>query len=133
MSKIRKTPTELNYPVVLSEESIVADDDNACTAPTMPHDKCNHLSPANQFLHFTGAAVAEWSWYWIVAGLATSSCPVPLKTARVERRCTLNISRAQTSFRWCGVVKRKGVLAKVSSTSLDHGSKLRGPSPKSLM
>ncbi|GFW01574.1 hypothetical protein TNCV_4084891 [Trichonephila clavipes] len=32
-------------------------------------------------------------------------------------------SRAQTSFRWCGVVFRRGVPAKVSSTSLEHGSK----------
>ncbi|GFX73728.1 hypothetical protein TNCV_4290441 [Trichonephila clavipes] len=31
------------------------------------------------------------------------------------------------------VVKRGGMLAQVSSTSLDHGSNLRGPSPKSLV
>ncbi|GFS95140.1 hypothetical protein TNCV_2704901 [Trichonephila clavipes] len=30
---------------------------------------------------------------------------VPLKTRRVEQRCTLNLSRAETSpSRWCGVV-----------------------------
>ncbi|GFY08743.1 hypothetical protein TNCV_5006561 [Trichonephila clavipes] len=28
---------------------------------------------------------------------------------------------------------RRGVPAQVSSTSLDHGSKLRGPSPKALV
>ncbi|GFY03277.1 hypothetical protein TNCV_1172371 [Trichonephila clavipes] len=34
-------------------------------------------------------------------------------------------------YRWCGVVVERGVPAQVSSSSLDHGSKLRGPSPKS--
>ncbi|GFU17351.1 hypothetical protein TNCV_4239611 [Trichonephila clavipes] len=33
---------------------------------------------------------------------------------------------------WCGS-KERGVPAQVSSTSLDHGSKLRGPSPKALV
>ncbi|GFU75741.1 uncharacterized protein TNCV_1652011 [Trichonephila clavipes] len=37
-----------------------------------------------------------------------SSSPVPLKTRPVGQRCTLNMSRAQTSSRWCGVVVRKG-------------------------
>ncbi|GFW08640.1 uncharacterized protein TNCV_2776611 [Trichonephila clavipes] len=37
-----------------------------------------------------------------------SSSPVPLKTLRVGERCKLNLSRAQTSFRWCGVVVRRG-------------------------
>ncbi|GFV47094.1 uncharacterized protein TNCV_197891 [Trichonephila clavipes] len=36
-----------------------------------------------------------------------SSSPVPLKTRRVGQRCTLNLSRAETSSRWCGVVDRK--------------------------
>ncbi|GFX17068.1 hypothetical protein TNCV_4265941 [Trichonephila clavipes] len=49
-----------------------------------------------------------------------SSSPVPLKTRRIGQRCTLNLSRG-------------GVLAQVSSTSFDHGSKLRGPSPKALV
>ncbi|GFV99357.1 hypothetical protein TNCV_1513291 [Trichonephila clavipes] len=34
--------------------------------------------------------------------------PVPLKTRRVGQRCTLNLSRVQTSSRWCGVVVRRG-------------------------
>ncbi|GFV73253.1 uncharacterized protein TNCV_317731 [Trichonephila clavipes] len=68
-----------------------------------------------------------------MACLVTSSSPVPLKTHRVEQRCTLNLSRAEMSTRWCGVVVRRGVLAQVSSTSLDHGSKLRGPSSKALV
>ncbi|GFT83629.1 uncharacterized protein TNCV_2825711 [Trichonephila clavipes] len=66
--------------------------------------------------------------------LVTSSSPVPLKTCRVEKRYTLNLSRAQTSFRGCSVVVRRGgMLAQVSSSSLDPGSKLRGPSPKTVM
>ncbi|GFV59795.1 uncharacterized protein TNCV_956941 [Trichonephila clavipes] len=53
-------------------------------------------------------AVAEWSRYRIVAGIVTSSSSVPLKTRRVGQRCTLNLMRAQTSSRWCGVVVRRG-------------------------
>ncbi|GFT51682.1 uncharacterized protein TNCV_2421431 [Trichonephila clavipes] len=79
------------------------------------------------------AAVAEWYWYRNVACFVMGSSPVPLKTRRVGQRCTLNLSRAETSSRWCGVVVRRGVPAQVSSTSLDHGSKLRGPSPKALV
>ncbi|GFW26171.1 uncharacterized protein TNCV_3396671 [Trichonephila clavipes] len=37
-----------------------------------------------------------------------SSIPVPPKTCRVGQRCTLNLSRAETSSRWCGVVVRRG-------------------------
>ncbi|GFU87780.1 uncharacterized protein TNCV_3229411 [Trichonephila clavipes] len=40
-----------------------------------------------------------------------SSSPVPLKTRRVGQRCTLNLSRAETSSRWCGVVVRRGVAS----------------------
>ncbi|GFW44552.1 uncharacterized protein TNCV_4480981 [Trichonephila clavipes] len=54
------------------------------------------------------AAVAEWYRYRIVACLVTSLSPVPLKTCRVEQRCTLNLSRAETSSCWCGVVARRG-------------------------
>ncbi|GFT84801.1 hypothetical protein TNCV_2767871 [Trichonephila clavipes] len=36
-----------------------------------------------------------------------SSSPVPLKTCRVGKRCTLNLPRAHTSSRWCGVVVRR--------------------------
>ncbi|GFV13741.1 uncharacterized protein TNCV_2500751 [Trichonephila clavipes] len=75
----------------------------------------------------------EWYRYQTVACLVTSSSPVPLKTHRVGQRCTLNLSIAERSSRWCGVVVRRGVPAQVSSTSLDHGSKLRGPSPKALV
>ncbi|GFT37757.1 uncharacterized protein TNCV_4128391 [Trichonephila clavipes] len=54
------------------------------------------------------AAIAEWYRYRIVACLVTSSSPVPLKTRRVGQRCTLNLSRVETSSRWCGVVVRRG-------------------------
>ncbi|GFT29711.1 uncharacterized protein TNCV_4891261 [Trichonephila clavipes] len=36
-----------------------------------------------------------------------SSSPGPLKTHRVGQRCTLNLSRAETSSHWCGVVVRR--------------------------
>ncbi|GFY02714.1 hypothetical protein TNCV_3505941 [Trichonephila clavipes] len=36
------------------------------------------------------------------------SSPVPQKTRRVGQRCTLTLSRAETSFRWCDVVVRRG-------------------------
>ncbi|GFV25876.1 uncharacterized protein TNCV_3868441 [Trichonephila clavipes] len=74
------------------------------------------------------AKVSDRGW------LVTSSSLVPLKTRRVGARCTLNLSRAQTSSRWCGMVDRRGegVPAQVSSSSLDHGSKSR-PSPKALV
>ncbi|GFW60394.1 uncharacterized protein TNCV_942611 [Trichonephila clavipes] len=53
-------------------------------------------------------AVDEWYRYRTVACLVTSSSPVPLKSPRVGQRCTLNLSRAETSSRWCGVVVRRG-------------------------
>ncbi|GFU88775.1 uncharacterized protein TNCV_4444521 [Trichonephila clavipes] len=37
-----------------------------------------------------------------------SSSPVPLKTRLVGQRCTLNLSRAKTSSRWCGLVVMRG-------------------------
>ncbi|GFT89763.1 hypothetical protein TNCV_1665361 [Trichonephila clavipes] len=61
-----------------------------------------------------------------------SSSPVPLKIHHVGKSCTLNLSRAKSSSRWCGVVVRRGLPAQVSSSSLDHGSKGRGLSPKAL-
>ncbi|GFU88660.1 uncharacterized protein TNCV_4443371 [Trichonephila clavipes] len=58
--------------------------------------------------HTKKAAVAEWYRYRTVACFVTGSSPVPLKTRRVGQRCTLNLSRAETSSRWCGVVVRRG-------------------------
>ncbi|GFX52292.1 uncharacterized protein TNCV_4801491 [Trichonephila clavipes] len=39
-----------------------------------------------------------------------SSSPLPLNQypRHVGQRCTLNLSRAETSSRWCGVVVRRG-------------------------
>ncbi|GFX77350.1 hypothetical protein TNCV_5064761 [Trichonephila clavipes] len=51
--------------------------------------------------------------------------------ASVSRSCFHG--RCNSYFRWCGVAVRRCVPAQVSSTSLDHGSKLRGPSPKALV
>ncbi|GFW18699.1 uncharacterized protein TNCV_1369531 [Trichonephila clavipes] len=77
------------------------------------------------------AAVAKWQRYRIVAGLVTNSSPIPLKTRLVGQRCTLNLTRAKPSSRWCGVVVRRRGAS--SGVVLDHGSKLRGPSPKALV
>ncbi|GFT96064.1 uncharacterized protein TNCV_313371 [Trichonephila clavipes] len=54
------------------------------------------------------AAVAEWYRYQTMACLVTSLSPLPLKTRRVGQRFTLNLSRAETSSRWCSVVVRRG-------------------------
>ncbi|GFW82084.1 hypothetical protein TNCV_200711 [Trichonephila clavipes] len=64
-------------------------------------DFFQHLWP---YIGNNTAAVAEWYRYRIVACLVTSSIPVPLKTRRVGQRCTLNLSRAETSslLVWCG-------------------------------
>ncbi|GFW56249.1 uncharacterized protein TNCV_1877691 [Trichonephila clavipes] len=43
-----------------------------------------------------------------------SSSPEPLKTRLVGQRCTLNLSRAETSSRWCGVVVKRKALAQVT-------------------
>ncbi|GFW54086.1 uncharacterized protein TNCV_3828941 [Trichonephila clavipes] len=70
---------------------------------TLAVKKNRHLT-----LRQTLAAVAEWYRYRTVACFVTGSSPVPLKTRRVGQRCTLNLSRAETSSRWCGVVVRRG-------------------------
>ncbi|GFX32502.1 hypothetical protein TNCV_2174201 [Trichonephila clavipes] len=49
-----------------------------------------------------------------------SSRPVPLKTCRVGQRCTLNLSRAQTSPHWCGVVVRRGGAGSGGRFNLDR-------------
>ncbi|GFT49989.1 uncharacterized protein TNCV_1635341 [Trichonephila clavipes] len=68
----------------------------------------NGISSIDDWLEMDMAAVAEWYRHRIVAGFVTSSSPVPLKTRRVGQRCTLNLSRAEMSSRWCGVVVRRG-------------------------
>ncbi|GFU23183.1 hypothetical protein TNCV_3516161 [Trichonephila clavipes] len=66
------------------------------------HAGGNTISP--RFNPSMVATVAEWYRYRIVACLVTSSSSVPLKTRRVGQRCTLNLSRAETSspLVWCG-------------------------------
>ncbi|GFV23508.1 uncharacterized protein TNCV_4782191 [Trichonephila clavipes] len=68
-----------------------------------PHCRVKRFS-----LYLVVAAVDEWYGYRTVACLVTSSSPVPQKTRHVGQRCTLNLSRAETSSRWCGVVVRRG-------------------------
>ncbi|GFX05392.1 uncharacterized protein TNCV_1007141 [Trichonephila clavipes] len=65
----------------------------------------NYVPPSDKMFV---AAVAEWYRYRTVACFVTGSSPVPLKTRRVGQRCTLNLSRAETSSRWCGEVVRRG-------------------------
>ncbi|GFW75712.1 uncharacterized protein TNCV_4428951 [Trichonephila clavipes] len=95
---------------------------NFHTTPTGGLEASTDLACTNRFTRYTRAfgdgphhfepwspaAVAEWYRYRTVACLVTSSSPVPLKTRRVGQRCTLNLSRAETSSRWCGVVVRRG-------------------------
>ncbi|GFV41725.1 histone-lysine N-methyltransferase SETMAR [Trichonephila clavipes] len=68
------------------------------------------------------AAEAEWYRYRIVACLVTNSNPVPLKTRRVGQRCTLNLSRAETSSRWCGTKGCRNHPSKLRTTKcIDNG------------
>ncbi|GFU95844.1 transposable element Tc1 transposase, partial [Trichonephila clavipes] len=67
------------------------------------------------------AAVAEGYRYRILACLVMNSSPVPLKTRRVGQRGTLNLSRAETSSRWCDVATTKTL---VSERARRHFSQL---------
>ncbi|GFU69907.1 uncharacterized protein TNCV_2470101 [Trichonephila clavipes] len=73
------------------------------TAPELKSQPPQYPLPVSKV-----AAVVEWYRYRTVACFVTGSSPVPLKTRRVGQRCTLNLSRAETSSRWCGVVVRRG-------------------------
>ncbi|GFX51729.1 hypothetical protein TNCV_5014311 [Trichonephila clavipes] len=53
--------------------------------------------------------------------------PSNAEDLHVGERCTLNLLRAETFSHWCGS-SEWGLTA----MSFDHGSKLRGPSPKAL-
>ncbi|GFS61310.1 hypothetical protein TNCV_3105261 [Trichonephila clavipes] len=60
----------------------------------------NRAKPADELLEGgRGSLVVKVSDRGL---LVSSSSPVPLKSRRVGKRCTLNLSRAQTSFCWCG-------------------------------
>ncbi|GFW32573.1 uncharacterized protein TNCV_565191 [Trichonephila clavipes] len=56
------------------------------------------------------ATVVQWPRYQrsLNGRHVMSSNPVPIKTHRVGQRCTLNLPRAETSSRWCGVVVKRG-------------------------
>ncbi|GFS83801.1 uncharacterized protein TNCV_611241 [Trichonephila clavipes] len=84
-------------------------------SPTQAEGAAEQHAARLEDAHFENevAAVAEWYRYRIVACLVTSSSPVPLKTRRVGQRCTLNLSRAETSSRWCGVGVRRGGASSV--------------------
>ncbi|GFS60979.1 uncharacterized protein TNCV_2002931 [Trichonephila clavipes] len=86
-----------------------------CTLVGISKSRNRERNPSHIMFAFTVvfriclvAAVAEWYRYRTVACFVTGSNPVPLKTRRVGQRCTLNLSRAETSSRWCGVVVRRG-------------------------
>ncbi|GFW93121.1 uncharacterized protein TNCV_3888621 [Trichonephila clavipes] len=78
------------------------------TTPCFTRIRTTTICVNNQGLIGNVTAVAEWYGYRTVACFVTGSSPVPLKTRRVGQRCTLNLSRAETSSRWCGVVVRRG-------------------------
>ncbi|GFX92764.1 hypothetical protein TNCV_4876211 [Trichonephila clavipes] len=54
------------------------------------------------------AAVAQWLRYPTMAGMSCEFDPSTTKDPLFRQRCTLNLSRAETSSRWCGVVVRRG-------------------------
>ncbi|GFW76621.1 hypothetical protein TNCV_2682381 [Trichonephila clavipes] len=73
--------------------------------------KSHSLSSLLNYLRaFGDRSVAE-----VPGGQGIESClaclkfePSAPKTRRVGQRCTLNLSRAEMSCRWCGVVVRRG-------------------------
>ncbi|GFX38024.1 uncharacterized protein TNCV_3836231 [Trichonephila clavipes] len=89
----------------------------------MPRRVAAVISNNGGYSGYCVAAVAEWYRYRIVACHVTSSSPVPLKTRHVGQRCTLNLSRAETFSRWCGVVVRRGGASSDSRNSLVNEEK----------
>ncbi|GFS87992.1 uncharacterized protein TNCV_3929761 [Trichonephila clavipes] len=65
-------------------------------------DCCTHKFKSRVRCGSPVVEVSDHGWH------VMSSSPVPLKTRRVGQRCKLNLSRAETSSRWCGVVVRRG-------------------------
>ncbi|GFU34464.1 hypothetical protein TNCV_1992101 [Trichonephila clavipes] len=63
----------------------------------------------------------------------TSSNPVPLKAHHVGERCTLNLSRAQTSSCWSGVAVERDQLKYRPRHLTMAQNYIRGPSPKALV
>ncbi|PRD18510.1 UNVERIFIED_CONTAM: hypothetical protein NCL1_60318 [Trichonephila clavipes] len=81
----------------------------ASSSKTVPNSSESRVSKncGHRYCNLRVAMVAEWSRYRIMPGLVTSSSKVPLKTRRVGQRCTLKLSRDETSSRWYGVVVRR--------------------------
>ncbi|GFT57030.1 hypothetical protein TNCV_1690951 [Trichonephila clavipes] len=65
-----------------------------------------YVSKRRMYLHWKHLMMLNT--FATAAGWRVISSLVPLKTHRVKERCRLNLSRAQTSSRWCGVVVRRG-------------------------
>ncbi|GFW44744.1 hypothetical protein TNCV_4482891 [Trichonephila clavipes] len=72
-------------------------DEDDASAGTSVSELPHHTSGQDSLV----VKVSDRGW------LTTSSSPVPLKTRRVGKRCTLHLS-PQTSSRWCGAVVRRG-------------------------
>ncbi|GFY26745.1 uncharacterized protein TNCV_4374911 [Trichonephila clavipes] len=90
-------------------DSVESSSSNSQPRQFVQQNRHNFRPPGNNYnvlrpSHSTFAAPVTWT----VACFVTGSSPVPLKTRRVGQRCTLNLSRAETSSRWFGVVVRRG-------------------------
>ncbi|GFV27444.1 hypothetical protein TNCV_912741 [Trichonephila clavipes] len=92
-------------------------------------------------MHRSALFTVDLHWHWDGLGsqvvkvwdrgwLCHEFEPSTTKDPRVGERRTINLSRAEMSSRWCGVV---GEGCQLRCHPLDHGSKLRDPSPKALM
>ncbi|GFX03161.1 uncharacterized protein TNCV_1700462 [Trichonephila clavipes] len=98
----RDSPTERVKPTELMTASALASSEKSSVA----------LSSLLNFLR--ALAMVLWPGYQVVkvsnhGWHVSSSSPVPQKkTRRVGQRYTLNLSRAEMSSRWCGVVVREG-------------------------
>ncbi|GFX39286.1 hypothetical protein TNCV_3860101 [Trichonephila clavipes] len=95
--------TELGYEKREKTYSLILDNWTVHNnAPPLSNVKFQFFRPnsTSKLQPLDVAAVAEWCSNLIVALFVTSSSPVPLKTRRVGQRCTLNLSRAETSFCW---------------------------------
>ncbi|GFY34204.1 hypothetical protein TNCV_2505071 [Trichonephila clavipes] len=58
-----------------------------------------------------------------------SLSPVPLKTRRLGKRCTLNLRRVRTSSHWCGVRELVNINVAMFSYSRGFGDRPRNLEP----
>ncbi|GFV25868.1 transposable element Tcb2 transposase [Trichonephila clavipes] len=91
------------------------------------NDTCEPALHSPYFPTTLVAAVAWRSWSWTRGWSEICSNLVPLNTRRVEELSRFKV----LPLACCGRSERE-VLAQVSSSLLDHSSKLRDPSPKIL-